>query len=351
MKVDLHLQNPGIDQRYAIDAIGEAADGALIGVALFAFATTSGVDLLLEHPSVRKLTATGTLELIVGIDAITNRETLERLVAISRERKGLRPRVFWNHSDGLFHPKLCWFRHSKNDAFVIGSGNLTPRGLRDSYEAFALLTGKHRELSRLTTNLRAFLNSHRSDIREIDDQALKRASKNTFAKSVAVIEPSPTLRQPRRHSESAGASRTLVAEMPRGGSRWQQANFDFKTAQEFFEVAPSDDSLASELLLNELDSSGAPISQEVRRFTFTQSRNLRLHLGAQRGKAYPRSGRPVAVFRRIKARHFVYQVLLPGDEGYKAMTALLSRQIGGKVRRMLTTAAAVQAAWPACPFC
>jgi hypothetical protein len=351
MKASLHLQNPGVDERYAIDVIGDAAQGASHGVALFAFATVSGVELLLEHPAIQHLSATGIFELIVGIDAITNRETLEHLLKAAERRKGLRPRVFWNSTDGLFHPKLCWFRNRRRDVIIVGSGNLTPRGLRDNFEAFAMLVGNSGALRSLTTDLEAFLESHRANIREIDGHALARASKNTFAKAVAVIEPPPTLRQPRRHRNSVAGSMTLVAELPRGGSRWQQANFDYETARDFFEVEPYSDSLAADLLLNEVDPSGASISQETRRFTFTQSKNLRLHLGAHRGKAYPTSGRPIAVFRRVKPRHFIYQVLLPGNVGFQALKALLSSQSASGIRRMITTGAALRKAWAACPLC
>lgn len=349
MKVCLLLQDPGRNSRYAIDVIGAAARGASHGVAMFAFATVSGVDLLLDHPSIRALTATGTFELIVGIDAITNRETLERLLTAAGRSKGLRPRVFWNSSEGLFHPKLCWFRASGGEALVVGSSNLTPRGLRDSYEAVACITGKRGALTAVTSEFRSFLDAHRANIREIDHRALARASKNTFARAVAVIEPPPAA-PPRRSRVLAGESRALVAELPRGGDRWQQANFDYETARDFFEVEPYNDSRDVPLLLNEVTSAGVPVSQEPRRFTFTQSRNLRLQLGAHPGTSYPARGRPIAIFRRVKPRHFRYQVLLPGDPGFQLATSLLTSRPASGIRRMITTVDALRKAWPRCPL-
>lgn len=352
MKVSLNLQDPGISSRYTLDVIGNAAAGAKKGVGLFAFATEAGVDLLLDHPSIQQLTKTGTLELIIGIDAITNRETLERLLSVARQRQGLVPRVFWNVSDGLFHPKIFWFSNNNHHSLVIGSGNLTPRGLRDNYEACAVLMGSQRELGSVTEVLRSFLSAHKQHIREIDEEVLERASKNTFGKPVAVIEPPLTRQLARgRFPHSASTARVLVAELPRGGSRWQQANFDFKTALEFFEVAPYDNSLTAELLLNQVDAAGVPTSQETRRFTFTQSKNLRVQLGAHPGATYPRFGRPIAVFRRVKPRHFLYRVLLPGDSGFQTLRALLATHSTDDVRRMITTARELRNAWSSCPLC
>ena len=241
------------------------------------------------------------------------------------------------------------FRSNRREALVVGSGNLTPRGLRDNYEAFALITGRRKALKLLTTELQAFLNSHRSSIREIDRDALARASKNTFARAVAIIEPPPDS-PPRRVRRPVGGSRALVAELPRGGARWQQANFDYETARDFFEVEPHNDSLEAELLLNEVAPTGVPVSQETRRFTFTQSRNLRLQLGAHRGQTYPAHGRPIAVFHRVKPRHFTYQVLLPGDAGFRPASAVLSSQSASGIRRVITTVMALRKAWPACPL-
>ena len=352
MNVELRIQDPSRPRPvYGVDAIVSAAEGATRGLGVFAFATVTGVDLLLEHESIRALTTLGTFELVVGIDAITNRQTLERLSDIARNRKGLHPKVFWNSSGGIFHPKFCLFSNATRETWIVGSGNLTPRGLRDSYETFAVIRGKPTEFREMRETLRRFLDAHTSDIRDIDDEALARAAKNTFSQPVGTIELPGSSALSRKTGARAGDGRVLVAELPRGGTRWQQANFDRDTAREFFGVIPEGSSLRMELFFSELDSAGLGVSEEVRRFTFTRSKNLRVQLAAKAGAEYPDHGRPIAVFREVKPRHFVYQLLLPGDRGMTSLKDLLRKNVSGEVRRFITSVGVLHAAWPGSPLC
>ena len=351
MKINLRIQDPSNDATlYGIDAIVDAAVGAKNGRAVFAFATVAGVDLLLNHDSIRALTKTGFFEVIVGIDAITNRQTLERLRDAALERPGLHAKVFWNSTSGLFHPKFCHFWNAKRETWIVSSGNLTPRGLRDSYEACVVIEGKRSEVAALSTTFDRFLGRHAADIREIDDEALKRASKNTFTKPVREIEP-PESHPIKKHSGKAtDGSRVLVAELPKGGARWQQANFDRATAREFFGIEPDKPAFHKELFLNELDNTGTGVREEVRRFTFTRSKNLRVQLAAKNGIAYPKHGRPIAVFREVKSRHFVYQLLLPGEDGFSILKTLLDKYESGDVRRHITVIGKLRKAWSQCPL-
>ena len=335
---------------YGVDAIVEAAAGAERGRAVFAFATVAGIDLLLGHDRIRTLTTTGLFEVIVGIDAITNRQALEKLRDAARDRPGLHPKVFWNSTGGIFHPKLCHFRNANRETWIVGSGNLTPRGLRDSYEAFSVIEGKPSELTSISKTLNRFLDSHAPDIREIDDAALKRASRNKFTQPVCDIEPSQSRPRQKQGGTSKTRGRVLIAELPKGGARWQQANFNGATVREFFGIEHKPSSLQKELFFNELDSTGASVSEEVRRFTFTRSKNLRVQLAAKNGTDYPRKGRPIAIFRELNPRHFVYQLLLPGEKGFSKLKQMLSKRESGEVRRHITSISKLLAVWSKCPL-
>jgi hypothetical protein len=354
MKVRLLVQDPSaVEIEYAIDAVAAAARGAKHGQAIFAFATVEGVELLLNHPSIRALTRTGSFDLIVGLDAITNEQTLEYLRDTARRRRGLHPKVFWNSGTGLFHPKLCFFSTAKRDTWVVGSGNLTPRGLRDSTEVFTIVEGRSSEMVAFRETLEGFLAQHANDIREIDGAALARAAKNKPRQPVGDIEPTESKVRARKKIAPTGVpepDRVLIAELPRGGDRWQQANFDRATVATFFGVQPTATSLRQDLFLTEVDSASTSVREEVRRVTFTKSRNLRVQLGARNGEDYPDNGRPIAAFREVKPRHFMYQLLLPGDRGFLGLKRLLDKNQIGDVRRHITTVRKVRSAWPGCPL-
>jgi YaaC-like Protein len=108
----------------------------LRGGAAFGFATRDGVQLLFGNREFRQfLEATDGFELVVGIDAITNIAALDKISALATQ--GLRARAFWHQRQPLlFHPKVSWFRRVRGMTLVVGSGNLTPGGLRSNWEAF-----------------------------------------------------------------------------------------------------------------------------------------------------------------------------------------------------------------------
>jgi len=88
----------------------------------------------------------------------------------------------------------------------------------------------------------------------------------------------------------------------------------------------------------------------VRRFTFTRSKNLRVQLSAKNGIGYPKKGRPIAIFREAKPRHFLYQLLLPGNQGFAILKKVLDSQGPGEVRRYITSLGKIRAVWSKCPL-
>jgi hypothetical protein len=94
---------------YLFEAIIEAMHGANAGKGIFAFASRDGVDSLILDEAVTTFLGQASFDLIVGIDAVTNRATLERLLELEAEYPSLKVRVFWNRTQGLFHPKIARF--------------------------------------------------------------------------------------------------------------------------------------------------------------------------------------------------------------------------------------------------
>lgn len=122
------FQQPGTS--YLLDAIANlAADCEFFG-GMFAFATKEGVSLLLDSPDVAALLARGRqIKLVVGLDAITNGETLLDLgERVARSDGTLDARGFLHPYAGIFHPKFAWFVKEGEVRVIVGSGNLTPSG-------------------------------------------------------------------------------------------------------------------------------------------------------------------------------------------------------------------------------
>jgi HKD family nuclease len=136
--VHLRIQQPGDPESALLEAILTACQGAESGGGIFAWASASGVQLLIEDEAFVDLATTGPFRLVIGVDAITDAKALDELSRAEKRFKGLEVRAFLhNEPNVLFHPKCCWFRRGAEVRLIVGSGNLTLGGLRGNWEAFA----------------------------------------------------------------------------------------------------------------------------------------------------------------------------------------------------------------------
>ena len=150
------------------------------GDGIFAFASRGGVDSLIVDPDIQDFLCELSMSLIIGIDAITTRNTLIRLQELEQEIEHLNVRVFQNASNALFHPKVARFEYPDGRrTMIVGSGNLTPGGLRQNFEAFSIMRAAADETLDVTSWDR-FLTEHAADLRAIDESALERAARNTL---------------------------------------------------------------------------------------------------------------------------------------------------------------------------
>lgn len=146
MDYRLHLQDPTSGApTYLFEEVVAAASKATHGRALFAFVSRDGVDALLQDPEIVGLLRRGSFELVVGVDAVTTRPALERMLQASRKYRSFRPLVFWNDTGRLFHPKMCFFASERDATLIVGSGNLTTGGLQSHFEAFVRLAMTRRQ--------------------------------------------------------------------------------------------------------------------------------------------------------------------------------------------------------------
>lgn len=364
MEYEFHLQDPTSAQTvYLFEAIVAAARGATTCDGMFAFASRAGVDALIADAEVQSLLQRGAINLLVGIDAVTNRHTLERLRDLEAAHGRLSVRVFWNQTPGLFHPKPAMFRYADGRrSLIVGSGNLTPGGLRQNFEAFSIIRVGARERLDLGSWDR-FRQSHARNIRAIDDEALERAARNIIrggrGRPRAEIEPDAVVAAavpiggealPEQLAEIASTDRVLVSLVPSAGNRWHQVHFNHDVMDDFFRITPNS---SQRLYLTEVMHDGTSGEQETRPYVLsTANSNPKVELASHHGAPYPNDGRPIAVFRETQARAFDYMLLMPGDDGHGQMDRLLTRlpHIGKGLARVITDVAELRRDWPTCPL-
>ncbi len=306
--------------------------GADRGAAMFSFASTNGVKLLMDHPDFKAFLRRSRFEIIVGVDAVTVPATLNLVGEIEEAHEGFQARVFFHQRSGtLFHPKLCWFASSDHVRVLVGSGNLTRSGLLKNWEAFADSTLHDGERDRLLASWASWRKLNDPLFRMVGDaDVLARAHRNEG-----------DIR--RRHEEDeieeaddaiddgpAGAS-VLLAQIPKGSSRWNQATFDLETFTSFFKLQPG---THQRIILLPVAPDGTVGEPESRQGVSVKSRNFRIELGQASGLEYPRDDRPIGIFLQVGTRRFRYRLLMPSDRHYRTVSAFVDGLWTGRADRM-----------------
>ena len=348
--IRIQLQDPNWSKsEYLLERLLGACRGAFRGSAAFAFATVGGVRLLLEDSDFEKFLTRGQFDLIIGVDAVTNCSALDRLMQCSNKFPNLTVRALWNQPRvGLFHNKICWFEDSRGILCFTGSGNLTPGGLRGNIEAFAETRLKQPHQRTLDRGWKAWLRYREGNLLPLDDARIRAcASRNTAQAIEGDRRRRSVVVENRQGQVLAGAIHTasdcvLIAQIPRSGKRWNQANFDLDTFKHFFGAKPGH---TQRIILTHIGKDGRPTSHEVRPSVAVKSHNFRFELEAASGLPYPRHGRPIAIFLRVAVRTFRYRLIMPGAYDYVSVWRYLRSHTearGKQMRRTVTTAGALR---------
>ena len=136
----LIIQDPTDAQStYLLESLLDAFQSAEKIAGAFSFASSAGVRLLTEDKSFKEVASRHVVDLVVGIDAVTNNRALDSLAAVCEENPNVRVRAFLNpRPEALFHPKFCWTRKKDGGDLIAGSGNLTESGLLGNWEAYSV---------------------------------------------------------------------------------------------------------------------------------------------------------------------------------------------------------------------
>ncbi len=373
----LHIQDSSYSASYSLhEALLAAAEEATSGGGAYAFVSISGVKLFLEDGAFRGLLERGDFQLIVGIDQITNPPTLEKLQEIDDVYPNFSVSAYWQSRNSLiFHPKFSWFRKEDGGVLVVGSGNMTVNGLRKNTEAFVVHELDEQQIDDVEATWASWLDEVGDVIHPVADaDVLERARQNqSFAHTLRARGTDPESGAS-LHEEDAedepnydievdddliepdvdinawrfqDSSRVLVAEIPRSGNRWNQANFDVGSFTDFFGAKAGDNS--QRILLRNIADDGSLGEIETRPSVSVISKNYRFELYAATGIDYPGEGRPTGIFLEISRRVFLYVLLLPGSPSHREAERWLLDEWAGRADRMRRIISDVRTIRANCP--
>ena len=363
--MNFYIQDPTIPYSYSLhEALLQACLGAQSGGGAYAFVSQDGVKLLLEDEAFRSFVDIGTFKLIVGIDEITNENALKRLRELRDTYSGLEIIAFLHDVKGsLFHPKFTWFKNNQGGILIVGSGNLTARDLRKNWEAFSIVQVDKREIKKIEKDWNGWIAYSDHCLRDIDDESVLEKARNNFRnrykkKTKVKLESKIVRAKETKWREGevpedieawdfTSTDVVLVAEIPRSGNRWKQANFDKHTFTDFFGATPGDNS--QRILLRNVKKDGLFLDIEIRPSISVVSQNYRFELEAAAGLDYPASGKPIGIFIRVSTRMFLYVISMPKNGFYNKVRKFLDQKWKGRTDRMERICTTVQQLRVNCP--
>jgi HKD family nuclease len=362
----LNIQDPTNQDSLSLhEALISACTGAQLGGGVFAFVTVGGVRLYLEDNTFLNFVSNGRFDLVVGIDEITNTQTLEFLGRLSVASPNLNVQAFSHDSrESIFHPKFCWFRKAEGGTLIVGSGNLTVRGLRKNWEAFIIHNLTEEELIDVERIWNEWRDNCNDLLRPIDDVGvIARAEQNIIRRRRIIqaereilpveIEEILEFEEPEDSSPwiVEDTQAVLIAEIPAGGNRWNQANFNQISFENFFGGIRWDNSYR--ILLRSVNNDGSLEEIENRQAVSVKSHNWRIELASAAGLDYPILGRPTGVFIRVGVRMFLYKLIMPDSDFYDQINAYLTEEWNGpanRMRRIQTDVITLRNNCPTLPF-
>ena len=369
--LEFYIQDPTYPHSYSFhEAIIQECREAQRGAGTFAFVTAGGVRLLLEDNEFIQLFLNGDFKLIVGLDEITSERALIKVAELESAYDNFSAYAFLHNTRGsLFHPKFIWFKKNTGGVLIIGSNNLTEKGLRRNREAFSVINLDEFEIITIENNWNDWLAHNNNFLRPVNDNlVLSKARLNariysSIRERIELDIESEDTEQEERASqpiiqiepEDLDAwyylyeDAVLIAEIPGGGSRWKQANFNKESFVDFFGAQPGNN--AHRILLRNVLADGSLANVEVRQSVSVASHNWRFELGAASG-SYPTDGRPIGVFVRVSARMFLYILAMPTDTFYSNIREFLDRKLPSSqgMKRYRTTVEELIAECPNLPI-
>jgi hypothetical protein len=366
VEYEIRIQDPTDPPRSPLlDVIVELSSAGTVIYSrwFFGFLTGSGMDALLAVNSVREMLRRCRVDVLVGLDAVTDRLGLQRLRDLAAANPDFRARVIKNTTGALVHPKMLLFEYDDGrGCSVIGSNNMSGNGLSGNVEGYSILRYGSEDTPPDLSDWDAFEVRWAPLISPIDDEAMEFARRNErnvrrAARGVreevppdegAVVVSDGQVHEIPPAPEGDVHELMLVAQVPRAGGRWSQVHYSAEIMHNYFRAAGGE-----VVLLRKVG--GATVEERAVVYS-PANKNYKIELGAAHDLDYPEDGRPVVLFRRegsADSRRHQYVLLMPGDDGHAEMAVLADDEFtphGNQLPRAIVARSSVLAAWPDCPL-
>lgn len=387
------IQDPSYENsKYLHETLLSECIGCTTGAGAYAFATKDGIKLLFLDDNFKDFLEKGTFTLVVGTDDITNEHSIVSLIELKEKYKShLVVKAYVHNEKGsTFHPKFSWFQKNRGGALVLGSGNLTQKGLRHNREAYNVIQYDESGINEVVDEWNRWLAHSIPFLFDITDPIVLAKAKQNSEKIRAVSTAKATVQrehtinpdeiklsdiyntQPKDKRTSRKAllkkiftadnkstsvysevtdeeididasywtiskdSAVLIAEIPKSGNRWKQANFDKDTFENYFGATCGENG-EYRVLLKNVNDDGTMGETEIRPSVSVSSQNYRFELEAASDLDYPNGNeRPIAIFAKVSCRDFIYMLLMPEHPNYSEVIAFITETAAPsmKMRRL-----------------
>lgn len=324
-------------------------------LAFFGFATGAGLEALLAIEQVRALFEQGIVQIMVGLDAVTDEHALKVLMDMCQANNKVQAHVVRSTTGDLIHPKMWILRFDTGDGVrIVGSNNLTIQGLSRNVEAYEVVFYSSQEWDEIRTGWERFKNSLATagaEVRTFDSTAFAWAAQNQRNNLGKRKRIARTLRRNPRPSPTVGVGipePVLVAAIPRAGVRWPQVHLQRKILEDFL---GDDISTFRHLELREAGTH----KLEKRVIVHSETnRNVRIEVGAaRRYGSYPKENYPIVLFRREGAVRLSYVFVYPDTSIYEQLKAFLESRYNGRKNqypRIIASLPELMSVWPEIPL-
>ena len=343
---------------------------------LVAFASYGGISAL--TPYILKAKAKGDrIKIILGVDQKgTSKEALEEVLSWDVDSH-----IYHTDSSIIFHPKIYLFESNQIYTLIVGSNNLTTRGLVQNIESSLLITdakegnslhnsfynywkgileGTEEHLYPITQELidklyvdkvitkedvRTKLYDNGKDEIDLSKEKSIKFKKTKIQKFVPkrVVKVKKTIKASDKEKGKSEkvvnellhvSDEVLITEFSKSGDRWSQVNFPIKIFEDFFGAKRGDNSYNISIMNISKDGELGEVVN-VQSVTVS-SNNFRFELNCKETKqAYPSGDdRPIGIFIKLSNTKFIYRVLMPEDESYKTIKTYLYKESKSKPREM-----------------